>query len=240
MIGSNEKKIIDGLLKNKDISDFVKEHKLTYKEIFLNIGKFIYVFENTEYTLAKDNIVRVVLKEKSNDNLKYLFAPQNENLIINISKQQILNENKVNILKKFISNIDERSGMFINGQVGSGKTFTMMQMAKILIDKKKYVSFISFYQYMKFILDNKDRTFIDSILNSNFLFIDDLGAENVSNFYLQELFFVIDYRYRFNLPTTFTSNFTLEELYSKYASVDESQAKRIISRIQDMCINVKL
>lgn len=149
-----------------------------------------------------------------------------------------MSESKVKLLKDFVKDFKEsKKGMYIHGNVGVGKTFVSMQMAKYLIERKKYTAFISIYQYMRYILDNKDRSFVETIINSNYLFIDDLGAETVSAFYLQELFFIIDYRYRFDLPTFFTSNFSLEELANKYAQVDEKQAKRIISRIQDMTNN---
>lgn len=239
-MNKEELKAINEILQNQEILKFVEDNQITNEEILSNFGKFLYVYQNEEFTLYKDTIINIVKKQENQNSLNYLFAPQNEQIIFNIDKHDIWGEHKISILQKFIKEKSSFKGMYIYGEVGSGKTFLTMMMVKKLISEKKYCAYLSMYQYIRFVLDNKDRSFINSTLNSNYLFLDDLGAQSVTNFYLQELFFIIDYRYKLKLPTYYTSNFTLQELFDKFATVDQIQAKRIVSRIKDCSYAIKL
>ena len=77
------------------------------------------------------------------------------------------------------------------------------------------------------------------------LLLDDIGAENVSNFSRDEILGpILQYRMEENLPTFFTSNLTLEELETNLAitanGVDKVKAKRIIERIKQLTVSIEL
>lgn len=54
--------------------------------------------------------------------------------------------------------------------------------------------------------------YIDSLNQYSLLIIDDLGIERSTEFALEQVFNVIDSRYRSKLPLIVTTNMTLEEL----------------------------
>lgn len=67
----------------------------------------------------------------------------------------------------------------------------------------------------------------------NFLFIDDIGAEKVTEWVEEVIYLTINNRYERNIPIVFTSNYTLGELA-------ERMGDRIASRISEMCDVVHL
>ena len=68
------------------------------------------------------------------------------------------------------------------------------------------------------------------------LLIDDIGAENVTNWSRDEVLgTILQYRMEENLPTLFTSNLTIEELETHLSTtnkdIDKVKARRIMERI---------
>ena len=77
------------------------------------------------------------------------------------------------------------------------------------------------------------------------LLLDDIGAENCSNWSRDEVLGpILQYRMENHLPTFFTSNLTLDELEAALAvtssGVDKVKAKRIIERIKQQTISLEL
>jgi DNA replication protein DnaC len=70
---------------------------------------------------------------------------------------------------------------------------------------------------------------IKDYLESDLLFLDDLGTDKISDWAYQTLYRIINYRYEYLKETIITSNFSLEELESKLNDV------RIPRRISEMC-----
>jgi DNA replication protein DnaC len=69
--------------------------------------------------------------------------------------------------------------------------------------------------------------------NDSVVILDDLGAERPSEWVEEQLYAVIDYRYRNMLTTFFTTNCSLQVL-------EEQLGKRSVSRIFEMCSGVKV
>lgn len=63
--------------------------------------------------------------------------------------------------------------------------------------------------------------------------LDDIGAEKPSEWVQEQLYALIDLRYRMQRSTFFTTNCTLKQLESQIGS-------RIVSRIFEMCEGVKV
>jgi len=63
--------------------------------------------------------------------------------------------------------------------------------------------------------------------------LDDIGAEKPSEFVEEQLYAIIDLRYRMQRSTLFTSNCTLKQLEGQIGS-------RSVSRIMEMCEGVKV
>ena len=68
----------------------------------------------------------------------------------------------------------------------------------------------------------------------NLLILDDLGSERASDYALEQLFLVIDTRYRAGKPLIITTNLTAEEL-KKPADL---RYERIYDRISELCVTV--
>ena len=80
---------------------------------------------------------------------------------------------------------------------------------------------------------------------SPMLLLDDIGAENCSNWSRDEILGpILQYRMENNLPTFFTSNLTLDELEKALSitssGVDKLKARRIIERIKQLTITLEL
>lgn len=136
------------------------------------------------------------------------------------------------IIDNFISDFDNPKGknLLFTGSPGLGKTFLSNCIAKELIDNGKIV----LYQTAPIMLDNIidckfsknniPKDFLNNVLNSDLLIIDDLGTESINNIKFTELFNIINTRILNNKKTIISTNLSIQNLFSIY---DE----RIVSRI---------
>lgn len=132
-------------------------------------------------------------------------------------------------------------GVYLHGPFGTGKTFLMGAMAYELAEKGYESALIHFptfaYEMKQSIGDNTISEKLDPIRRAPILIIDDIGADSMSDWLRDDILGVIlQYRMQEELPTFFTSNFTMSELeihltYSKQTA-SELKAKRIMERIK--------
>ena len=84
--------------------------------------------------------------------------------------------------------------------------------------------------------DNNYDEVLDEIMTCDVLLLDDMGAENITQWSNDILITILDFRMNNELTTFFTSNFTTEELAIRLSQtskgVDEICAYRIIERIK--------
>lgn len=113
--------------------------------------------------------------------------------------------------------------LVFNGKVGVGKTFITECLASFMIKKNYSVCFVSAFDMNNMMLAyhttfNEDKnSHLIPLLESDFLFIDDLGTEPlINNVTLNYLFLVLSERERFNKPVIITSNLPLEGLFNRY------------------------
>lgn len=132
------------------------------------------------------------------------------------------------------------SGILLWGDVGTGKTFIAGCIANALLDKGIPVLMTNFARILNTLTNMyaEDRNgFIDSLNEYSLLIIDDLGMERNSGFALEQVFSVIDSRYRSKKPLIVTTNLTLSEM--KHPA-DISHARiydRVLERCVPICIN---
>ena len=77
--------------------------------------------------------------------------------------------------------------------------------------------------------------YLDRLNDHNLLIIDDLGIERGTEYVLEQVYNIIDTRYKSGRPLIITTNLTLEEL--NYPA--DVQHKRIYDRVLGMCVPVK-
>jgi DNA replication protein DnaC len=123
-------------------------------------------------------------------------------------------------------------GLLFIGNTGSGKTHLAAGIANELIDQGVKVLFIKATDYLKKIKstyhsNSKSQTdFTELYQKSPLLILDDLGIGKSSEWSMDELHCLIDYRYSNFKPTIITTNLALVEL-------DKALDARTIDRILD-------
>lgn len=127
-------------------------------------------------------------------------------------------------------------GILFSGPCGVGKTTMMLHnFHKLFLHGKTslfWFPMVSGISQIKAEMNESPKT-KKRLLNSEFVFIDDLGVENTSDWVSELVFEVLDYRSQ-KLKTTFIStNLTFEEIKNRYS-------ERITSRLKEMCVFCKV
>jgi len=134
-------------------------------------------------------------------------------------------------------------GLFITGPRGTGKThFLSAIMRKYVEDdtscKVYFTSLIELLQDFKLSFSNQseytEKEWLDHYCAEvDYLFIDDVGADRITDWSLSEFYYILEQRYNQMKPTFFTSNYSLQEIAEKYGD-------RFSSRMSEMCHAIKL
>ena len=135
--------------------------------------------------------------------------------------------------------VENSSGLLLWGDVGTGKTFFAGCIANALLDKGIPVLMTNFARILNTLagMHSEDRNpFIDSMNRYILLIIDDLGMERNSEFALEQVFHVIDSRYRSRKPLIVTTNLTLTELNAP----TDTAHRRIYDRILERCVPIRI
>lgn len=130
-------------------------------------------------------------------------------------------------------------GLLLWGDVGTGKSFFAGCIANALLDKGIPVLMTNFSRILNTLtgMYSADRNrFIESFNQYSLLIIDDLGIERNSEFALEQVFNIIDSRYRSGKPLIVTTNLTLDELKNP----KDLAYARIFDRILERCIPLKV
>ena len=144
---------------------------------------------------------------------------------------------------KYVENWEDMkansSGLLLWGNVGTGKSFFAGCIANALLEKGVPVLMTNFSRILNTLtgMHFEDRKqFIDSLNRYSLLIIDDLGIERNSEFALEQVFNVIDSRYRSKKPLIVTTNLTLTELNS----APDVAHRRIYDRILERCAPIRI
>ena len=135
--------------------------------------------------------------------------------------------------------LNTSTGLLLWGNVGTGKSYIAGCIANALLDKGVPVIMTNFARLLNKLTDmySGDRNaYIDSFKKYPLMIIDDLGVERNSEFAREQVFSVIDSRYRSQLPMIVTTNLSLEELKD---TTDLSKA-RIYDRVMERCLPIKV
>ena len=126
------------------------------------------------------------------------------------------------------------TGLLLFGDVGTGKSFFAGCIANALLDRDVPVLMTNFPTILNRLrgMFSEDRAeFIASFDEYDLLIIDDLGVERSTGYAIEQMFFVIDSRYRSRRPMIITTNLKLSELKNP---PDLAHA-RIYARILERC-----
>lgn len=128
-------------------------------------------------------------------------------------------------------------GLLLWGNVGTGKTYFAACIANYLINLGAPVLMTSFIKLTNALtgFDEDKNAYIQSLNNYKLLIIDDLGAERQSDYMLEQVYNIIDSRYKNQQPIIITTNLSLPEIKNP----SDIKYSRIYSRITEMCVPIK-
>ncbi len=257
-------KLVEDLLKNKEIKEFVQKHKLTEDDILKAYRVFSLKKECDDYcSLCKKNgeclnpnqYCKCVLEFNNRPNSKFVscqYEPK-DNLVTYFFEQNkgelYKNKERAMIIKELISfnqkylNNEHPKGIYIYGGYGQGKSFILYSFAKELSENGKKVIY-AYYpdltrQIKSSIGSNQLETMIEELKKVDILMLDDLGGENNTAYLRDEVLGpILQYRMNEDLPVFATSNYNLEELLKHFADTnnenDRLKAGRIIQRLRNL------
>ncbi len=132
---------------------------------------------------------------------------------------------------------ENSQGFLFWGDVGTGKSFLAGCVGNELLNRGVRVLMTNFSRLLNRMTDIQmgDRNgFIDSLNSFDLLILDDLGIERNLEFAKEQIFSIIDSRYRSGLPMIVTTNLTLLELRNP----GDLWRMRIFDRVLERCIPV--
>ena len=137
---------------------------------------------------------------------------------------------------QFDTSCSENIGLLFYGDVGTGKTFTAGCIVNALNDKGYNVLGTSLTRLRddlpgEFESDRSRSQYYDRLAAYDLVLIDDFGIERQSEFTLEQIYNLIDARYKSGKPTIITTNLTPEQLKNP----KNMAQRRIYDRINEMC-----
>ena len=130
----------------------------------------------------------------------------------------------------------ENLGLLLWGGVGTGKSFLAGCIANALMEQEVPVRMTNFAR----ILNELNRSFsgrndiVDKLCRYPLLIIDDFGMERGTEYALEQIYNIVDSRYRSRKPLIVTTNLTLDEIRHP----QDTAHARIYDRLLEMCVPV--
>lgn len=131
----------------------------------------------------------------------------------------------------------EGIGLLFWGSVGTGKSFLAGCIANALLDRGVRVMMTNcsrILNQLSGLRSGENNRFIDGLCAFELLIIDDLGMERSSEYAREQIFSVIDSRYRSGRPTIYTTNIHIDQL----KNTTDLNDRRIFDRVLERCIPV--
>ena len=142
-------------------------------------------------------------------------------------------------VRRFIAGLDDNladgRGLWLTGDVGTGKTTLAMLISKAALDRGRSVAIYSLPRLLSELRKTFDDSaemqylqLLDSLASVDLLHIDDVGAERTSEWVLEQLYAIVNARYEEQRSLLLTTNLRPNELV-------EQIGERTVSRIMEIC-----
>ena len=130
-------------------------------------------------------------------------------------------------------NLDEGRGVWLFGDVGTGKTTLAMLVSKAALAAGRTVAIYSLPRLLNLLReaigsDDGKLDLLDRLATVDLLHLDDVGAENSTDWVLEQLYSIVNTRYEEQRALVVTSNLGPEEL-------GEQIGERTVSRMLELC-----
>jgi DNA replication protein DnaC len=144
---------------------------------------------------------------------------------------------QIRSVRRYVRAIEDNlaggKGLWIQGDVGTGKTTLAMLVSKAALDAGRSVAIYSLPRLLNLLRESMDSQegkldFIDRLTAVDLLHIDDLGAENQTDWVLEQLYSIVNARYEAERAIVATTNLMPDEL-------SERLGARTVSRLVEIC-----
>lgn len=141
---------------------------------------------------------------------------------------------------------DDGRGLYIHGDVGTGKTYLASALARVFVTAGYTVVLTTTLAMLEDIQDTYGKEVsslaaVQRFAGSDILILDDLGKESGSAWSASMLFQIVNHRYETMRPLIVTSQYDLAGLEKRIARQGEHESARaIVSRLGQMCHMVRL
>lgn len=157
------------------------------------------------------------------------------------ANDDLSNERVTKAMQNYVNNFPELKkqgkGLLLYGHCGTGKTYAACEVANALIDKGYSVLVTNFAKVLNSLQATYEKQdYIDSINDNSLLILDDLGIERDTPFAREQVYNVIDARYRAGLPMIITTNLTMD----KIKATQDIDNMRIYDRILERCFPIEV
>jgi len=132
-------------------------------------------------------------------------------------------------------NLDAGRGLWLMGDVGTGKTTLAMIVSKAALDAGRSVAIYSLPRLLNLIRGAIETEagmvgFLERLTAVDLLHIDDLGVENTTEWVLEQLYSIVNTRYEDERAMIVTTNLMYEDLVQQLG-------ERTVSRLVAICGN---
>ncbi len=146
----------------------------------------------------------------------------------------------VKVARSYCTEIEQKlaggEGLWLYGDAGTGKTTLAMLVSKTALERGRSVAIYSMPKLLARIRRTYDgaageQTYgelFERLSTVDLLHIDDLGAENRTEWVLEQLYALINERYEAQRAVVVTSN-------HDYDHLEQQVGTRVVSRLSDMC-----
>ena len=225
-----------------------KDNQGMKKNLVYRDGEVILELERCLYGKALER--RRLLLEK------FVITNVNDDILLTdltsleiVKKANSLSPNGQNTLGHILKYLQEPNdkGLFLHGEMGTGKTTLLAGLMNSLAKKGKEIGFIHFPTYLidlKASFSTGDTEYaMERLMKVDYLLLDGIGEENVTVWSRDEILLtILSYRLLNHLPTFFTSMYGYKDLKKVYTikKGDEIRANTIISKLKALSIEIML
>lgn len=144
---------------------------------------------------------------------------------------------QIRVVRRYVARIGENlqqgAGIWIMGDVGTGKTALAMLVSRAALEAGHTVAIYSLPRLLNLIRESIEHEegvvgFLDRLCAVDLLHIDDVGAENRTDWALEQLYSIVNARYEDRRSIVMTTNLDPHELGGQIG-------QRTVSRLVEMC-----
>lgn len=249
---------LNQLKQSKDITNFIKQHKLSKDEVIAALPTFLYFMEyatinkmmEPRLRLTQNRIVEIDTVEseyaRSFRNQKQASHRLSLYYLPEVMKTATFNDwdpeemrasvplMKAMQFQKDFCNGKASKGLYITGSFGVGKTHLLAAIANGVTRSGFTVALCFWPEVISYLKTHFDEAYdyMQKLKDVDLLLIDDIGSESITNFTRDDIFLpLMQHRMNFQKATCFSSNLTQEQLLTHFSLTANGEDKIRAKRI---------